>query len=269
MNSKRSQAGADPPSNPGEGDAGDLKTRGWRQGSVLPPDLASLLMPAASREDLVVVASHDCDLLNPRFDVEPEVELIHARAIPAGRRDGRLQNGRNPRKLQFLIRTPNGDQQFEMAILSRKSFDRRALLESEPDSERQLGRENIRTLRLWLGKRYFRVAFPDAFNERTRAANDRIRKQLEAAEDVIDALYLLVEDDELPPGEPYHVDLRASMRVHAYSDPPSRLRAQKAIDAIAVALRDLPGIQLDDAGIYSEDEITLDDIRLLKRWDWD
>lgn len=112
-------------------------------------------------------------------------------------------------------------------------------------------------------------AFPDAFNERTRVANDRIRKQLEAAKDVIDAVYLLVEDDELPPDKPYHIDLRASMRVRVYSDPRSRLCAQTAVDAIAVALGDCPGIQLDEAGVYSEEEISLDDIRLLKRWDWD
>jgi hypothetical protein len=270
MNSSRSQAGGDPPSSPGDNDAGDLKRRGWRQGSVLPPDLASQLIPTATRDDLVIVATHDCDLLNPRFDVEPEVELIHATPIPAGRKDGRLRNGRNPRRLHLSIRTQGGDHWFETAILSRKPFDRRALLNTGPDPDRQLGRDNVRTLRLWLGRRYYRVAFPDAFNERTRAANDRVRKQLEAAEDVIDAVYLFMEDDgELPPGEPYRIDLRASMLVQVHADPPSRLRAQKAVDAVAVALRGCPGIQVDDAGVFSEDEISLDDLRWLKRWDWD
>ncbi len=59
------------------------------------------------------------------------------------------------------------------------------------------------------------------------------------------------------------------MRAQVYADPPSRLRAQKAVDAVAVALRGCPDIQVDDAGIYSEEEITIDDLRLLKRWDWD
>lgn len=270
MNSSRSPAGGDPPSNPGDNDAGDLKRRGWRQGSVLPPELATQLIPTASRDDLVVVATHDCDLLNPRFDVEPEVELILARPIPAGRKDGRLRNGRNPRKLHFSIKIRGAEHWFETAILTRRSFDRRALLSSDPDRERQLGHDNVRTLRLWLGRRYYRVAFPDAFNERTRAANDRIRKQLEAAEDVIDAVYLFMDNDgELPPGDPYRIEVRASMRVQVYGDPPSRLRAQRAVDAVAVALRDCPDIQVDDAGVYSEEEITIDDLRLLKRWDWD
>jgi hypothetical protein len=270
MNSRRSPGAGDPPSSPSENDAGDLKRRGWRQGSVLTAELASRLIPSVSPGDLVIVATHDCDLLNPRFDVEPDVELIHAVAIPAGRKDGRLRNGRNPRKLQFGIRAHGAETWFETAIRSRKSFDRKELLDKGPDPARQLGPENVRTLRLWLGRRYYRVAFPDAFNERTRAANDRIRKHLEAAEDVIDAVYLFMDNDgELPAGEPYRIEVRASMRVQDYADPPARLRAQKAIDAVAGALRACPDIQLEDANVYSEEEITIDDLRFLKRWDWD
>ncbi len=52
-------------------DSDAIANRGWRQGAVLGPELASLASKHApesvdmSGADLLILTSHDCDIVNP------------------------------------------------------------------------------------------------------------------------------------------------------------------------------------------------------------
>ena len=64
---------------------------GWRQGAILDQQLALLAWDHApdrldaDDQDHLVVASHDCDILNASLTKEPLVEVLRAR-VPDARR---------------------------------------------------------------------------------------------------------------------------------------------------------------------------------------
>jgi hypothetical protein len=62
-------------------DAANLKTRGWRQGSILPESLVQQLIKEEfikTQDNLptLVVISQSCDLTNNDITKEPSVELL-------------------------------------------------------------------------------------------------------------------------------------------------------------------------------------------------
>ena len=65
-----------------DGDA--IANLGWRQGSFLGPKLATLACQhapstaLAERADLLVLSSHDCDIVNFSLEKEPVVEVLGA-----------------------------------------------------------------------------------------------------------------------------------------------------------------------------------------------
>lgn len=80
---------------------------GWRQGTIMGTDVAAMAREQAPKAidvrctDFLIVASHDCDLLNPSIDKEPFVEVLAAR--PVGAVSPMQALGRNPRSLQFTV----------------------------------------------------------------------------------------------------------------------------------------------------------------------
>ena len=75
-------------------DSGQLMELGWRQGAILNQELARLAWDHApnrldaDEQDHLVVASHDCDILNASLTKEPLVEVLRARVpdVAAGQR---------------------------------------------------------------------------------------------------------------------------------------------------------------------------------------
>ncbi|HVJ88644.1 MAG TPA: hypothetical protein VM580_02505, partial [Labilithrix sp.] len=82
-----------------------IKDHGWRQGSVLPEELAARL--AAQRftdwcdDDRALLLSQDCDVVHVSYDAEPVIELIRAKVVMVA--DAVVRNGRNPRRLQLEV----------------------------------------------------------------------------------------------------------------------------------------------------------------------
>ena len=52
-----------------------------------------------------------------------------------------------------------------------------------------------------------------------------------------------------------------------YLDPAKRTRAQEALDGAMALLGRCAGIDVDEWALLSEADLSLDDVRLLKRWD--
>jgi hypothetical protein len=119
----------------------------------------------------------------------------------------------------------------------------------------------------WLSRRYIRVALPDAFNERARAAIETVKSALADNGEHLFAIYLLLEDEEKGVGDEYNVVVRGTMLEPDWQVGPRRVAAQIALNAIAAALNGADGINVVDSALRSEADISLHDVRAMKRWE--
>jgi hypothetical protein len=213
--------------------------------------------------------SHDCDLTNPSFEVEPSAELLRATVLSPSEKEGSWMWGKNPRIYHLEWKSPDGKRICEFSIQDRCLVPRRHFASAVPDPDIALDAEDIRALALWLARRYVRSAFPDTFVERTKPATNSLRKSLKRAGNLLTGVFVFVEDHELPDHTPYRILLHGSMRVEDFDVPEKRKQAQELLDKIEAALGDCDGVEVLESNLRSEDEITLDDRRRLKRWDFD
>ena len=289
-------------------DAASVAENGWRQGSVLPPALVSLLIkerqipatiiPQADfvsnwlgallnpfkrasiwrrnaslldpANDRWLVISQDCDLVQNDWNKEPYVELLRIR--PADDNEHLPQWLTNPRDLQFSDPPDTKSQRFITSIHDRVLIDRRYLVDENPDRARTFHRENVRRVCLWVSRRYVRAAFPDEFNFRTKDVLGSLKKKnssLYKQSHLLTGIYTLVTEDELGPEDEYDVSIWGTMRIRDFSDPEIRRVAQEIIDDLMQALDGCPGIDVVDCQLKSEQDVSLDHLHMWKRWDFD
>jgi hypothetical protein len=247
-----------------------IRELGWRQGSVASDSLRLTLSgvaPSITADDLIIVLTHDCDLASEAFEEEPFAELLIARRIAKDERDGNLFRGKNPRRLQF----ESEGLLFEIQAKERTTVDRSMLAYHTPDASRTLPADIRGLLARWTGRRYERAALPDAFNERTARAREKIRKQLKKHADLVTAIFLrLRSGDELPEGEPYEVMVSVVADSEFVADQIQGLWLQSMTDAIETSLSDTAGVQVADCRLVPDDEFTLADMKRSIEWDvWD
>ena len=256
-------------------DATQVKRNEWRQGSILPAVLVKTLIAKGqvpwklSDDQLLVVISHDCDVTHPSFETEPDVELLRATLMPSSEKQGHYFWGKNPRNYHLEDSSAGTSVIWQFSVHDRVRIPREFLVNVTPDPNYSLEPDNLRRLRQWLAHRYSRQAFPDAFNERTQDATKRLRNKLKAKGDLLAAVYLAVHDEELSPDEPYDIIMFGSMRVEDFGLPEKRSGAQEVLDKIEDALDECDGIDIKESAIRSEADISLDEMRKLKRWDFD
>lgn len=252
-------------------DATEILASGWRQGSIAPPDLADVLRQQ-ERSDipidaLLFIASHDCDVTNASFTVEPDVEFLVGR--PVAQLNGTFTRGKNPRRLHLEIVTPDGTRPFEVRSSDRFRTSRRRLLDRTPWEGRTVRPQDRRLFAQWLAKRYDRAAFPAAFDARWKSARKEIRQLLDRTGHFLDGVFLTVEDRELPEEETYSIVVRGVISLDNADDPARRAQAQECVDGLAALLAERAGIEVLDSALVREDEFTLHDVARAKYWDWD
>ncbi|MBM4090961.1 MAG: hypothetical protein FJ276_16290, partial [Planctomycetes bacterium] len=257
----------------GPQDVTKIKEDGWRQGSALPSDLVDslsregLLQSAHSRDDLLIVLSHHCDVTSSSLAAEPFVELLSLKLV--SKRDGNLDWGKNPRRYQFVDSRTSPLLIYEVSVHDRVLVPRDRLLGYKPDSARAIDDETRSRLCRWVAARYTRSAFPDSFNERVGPAVEQIRPLFKRAGHLLTGVYLLVVDDELPEGESYRILLIATMLDEDYRDASARASAQELLDRVEAIMHDCDGVDIGLTELRSEAELSLHEIRTLKRWDFD
>ena len=249
-----------------------IMRQGWRQGSLLGSELATQARAVAASEldvrcsDLLIVASHDCDIVNPNLEKEPFVELVGAR--PGAVTDKVLASGRNPRALQFDA--DFGEGQVVPCTPHRRWQVRRSLLLPHrpggclPDRERRL-------LALWLAKRYVRSGFPNAFEQRWRTKLRRWYKLLQRHSDQLLGVYLRLNSlHDLDDDDPYlcHLLLTVPHEVRRRIGW-TKKRAEIEGDVRVFWDQFRPAIQCAGVEVLGTDEITLADIEPYQRFDAD
>lgn len=167
------------------GEAANIKTLGWQQGSVLPATVvvaivnqiaAQHVSPEGLEQAWVVVASQDCDLVHGSYEAEPFVELVIGR--PVADVDAVKMHGRNPRLLHLVGHAGEGRVCLAFSVHEKVRVSREALSALGPCALRSIDADDVDMIAEWLAKRYTRAAFPDAFNDRLIPAHKKIDKVL-------------------------------------------------------------------------------------------
>lgn len=244
----------------------------WRQFSALQPTDAERLASNVVRvgpDDVVLVCSHDCDVLHHDLELEPTVELIVARGIHNDEEEGIYFQGRNPRLLQFRF-PEGGGQLFEIRPFERWSVRREELKEIAPRTDWSLSDDLRRTIASWLARRFLRTALPDSFNDRLRGAKSQIREALKKGSEIISGIYVAIDPEvELGAEVDYEMTLTAVMKVEDYEVPALRAKAYGILNKISGAVRGCSGVKLIDPQLLSEAAFSLDDLRNSDRLDTD
>lgn len=244
----------------------------WQQGSVVPADLLRKLradghVPTSwVEQDIAVVITHSCDLQNHHAASEPTVELLRGQVIPV--LEGNFAHAKNPRTMDIEWRDGTANTRLRFQIVDRIVVPRESVLGSPPPMK-ALPDLLTKQIARWVGKRYWRQAFPDAFNERVRPVQSALRTSLRKAGVWVSGIYVAVETSELPSNIPYSVDLVATMRREDFEIATKRDAVQGAIDQFAAILDSADGIEMNETTLVSEAQISLDDLRILMRWDYD
>ncbi len=246
-----------------------IKACGWRQGSVLPAELAERV--AAPRfadwntDDRAILLSQDCDVVHPSYDVEPDVEFIRATVSTA--HNAIICHGRNPRRLQ--LQTAAGEL-LNFAVHQRWVVKRDELESHSPDPSLCVDGNSLHILVEWIAKRYTRPAFPDAFNERVRNASRKIENALKKSGRHVTGIFLAISPrEECSADENYEVALRVMATKETLAAQVIELELTRTTQQIAGALGACDGIEVVDHALVSEAAFSLAELRFFQRWDWD
>lgn len=265
-------------SNPGpaaaqEGPSQSLRDRlendGWRQGAVVPAAPAIVqelhILPFAEFDQLperywLLIASQDCDVVCDRLNVEPAVEVLIAE--PIERMRTAYRNGRDPRELHLMLSGRAGEGQAVRVHVRNRAMFRRALLADHfPAPDCSIAAEYIEQISGLLGGRYSRIAYPTAFDARTRRARQKLASVLDQyAEQVIDIYFTLMPaGEELPESEPYRLWVYAVVIDEIVLGDPRVYNELKKTLAAALRgpLRRCPGVLLEKVTVCGRDDITL------------
>jgi len=250
----------------------------WRQGHLLTNEAVTatgLNHPKYPDDTVVIVASHDCDLAQLP-DIEPQVEVVVGRQIPA--LDGNYTHAKSSRTLHLEF--DNEPLLAEFVITEKHSIPKNVLVDFGPRTNVRLSPRNLSTFQQWLASRYRRSAFPDEFDHRMKKAGltDKIVKAVKPHGSMITAVFFDVDEGQevarTGPDDVYMLDI---ILLHA-TEPDfqaaeaSANEARVAIEhAFTTKLFDTQSgswksIELRSVEVNSEGAMTYLQSTLLKQW---
>lgn len=235
----------------------------WRQCDLVPLSACESFVKASVDlkpefqlgKTALCIISQDCDIVAD-LGKEPFVDMIAGN--PIRKISGEYANTRNPRCLH--VESVLGPLSF--SIHDRFRAPKSALRGIIREEAYQFNSEQRDILRRWVGRRYLRAAFPDAFNQRLNAGAMGKLEKSALAEDV-SAILLSTTDDELAEDSDYHIKVILGIR-----DGLSEERMDELEIAFVAALSPA-GIVVDDIRLSDEDDITYRNLRTYKRLEKD
>ncbi|MEI8572888.1 hypothetical protein J0667_13125 [Methylomonas sp. WH-1] len=198
----------------------DITLRGWRTGSVISVEMLTLLQPHLTRhdqqstlvatDDWLVVISQTCDIVAPKLEAEPLVELLLCKPISGKPRKGQ----RNLESTRYLDFRPNRETHPDIvlsahAVADRHVIPRDLLTTNEPDRVRWLDHISSQRILAWYALRAGRPSWPNNLCDRIRNATGALKDALDLdlfANDKSEVRVAIAEkDQELENGESYHL----------------------------------------------------------------
>lgn len=231
-----------------------IRERGWRQWAFVGnADLPSVLSESAWEPTLetlgedarLLVVSQSCDLVHHSFESEPFIEgyLCEPLAQDAAV-NGNLTAGKNPRELLVPLIFRGEERQHRLQSKGRVLISRQHLASIDPDSESEVPTASVRILQRWIINRLVRTAFPDAFNDRTGKARNKLEDLLKKKGAALLGLYVnLTPWSELPVGESYVVEFVGL--VDEALDMEARTALETVFGKVAAAYAACDGVEID------------------------
>lgn len=217
----------------------------------------------------LILLSHDCDIVQGSYDLEPYVEFFVAR--PASRLDGTKTKGKNPRCLQLHL-VVNGEEKLCEISVHEKYRDQRSILEQgSPEASCCLSQRDIRIMGRWAGKRYHRPAFPTAFNSRlSDSAKKKFRKAIQQYGAEVSGIFIFFESDrELPDNETYRIIVRVVAPRSILEDDREEQTLSTLVAKLQEAFASCSGIEVEELKLDSDAEFSLEDWNNSKVWDYE
>lgn len=244
----------------------------WRQGTVLPHKLLpdGILPSSVTADTKLVIISHDCDLVNDSYELEPFMEFFVAWPKPNEARNGVMAKGKNPRRLQFSAEENGEPRLYEIDVHEKHRVNRRILESGTRDKTFKIAAKDVLVIAKWAGRRYYRPSLPTGFMDRVASIKDKLSKKLKKDGEDITYVYAGLDTiEELPPEKSYRLVLRVVVPVEVCEDDTKEQRALSVLSEMRKLLAQCPGIEVEDAVLATESEITLADVREMNRWDFD
>ena len=259
---------------PQDGLRAALKPAGWKQGRVIAAaDVAAIRDSFVSADcafawppdPVVLVCSQTCDLIHDRLEAEPCVECVVGEFIEQPH--PQKARNQNPRELDVAV-IRDGQARYARFLMRRRVIlPRELLLDRAPCAVTDIEPASLAIFVRWLRDRYARTALPDAFDRRI---DNKARKKMEAAlrqaPALLDLYIALNPIAELADGQEYSCSLLGAVSAQSREDPAQLQKAVDAVSKVAVLLGKCPGITMNEDAVKSEDEITLGDLRIFRRF---
>lgn len=121
-----------------------------------------------SQEDAVfVVVSHDCDLAERSFELEPIAEVVEGVLLDEA--NGNFMYAKSPRTLHLPVNYRGENRYLALRAVTKRVIDRGTLELYEPDQEFVIKDKDRILIGRWQAARYNRAALPNALIERFKA----------------------------------------------------------------------------------------------------
>ncbi|MGA8273235.1 MAG: hypothetical protein WB919_16855 [Candidatus Sulfotelmatobacter sp.] len=160
---------------------------------------------------------------------------------------------------------------YEIDVHEKHRVDRRILEKGTRDKTIKIGGGDVLAIANWAGRRYRRSSLPTAFLDRIPSkVKKKLSKKLDNdGEDVVGIYVAFDTMAELKDETPYRIILRVVVASQSPEDFAKEQRANSIVSEIRKWLGQCDGIEVEDADLATESEITLHDLRHMIRWDFD
>lgn len=243
----------------------DIDDRLWKQGCRLPQILCDQIPKlVCDKNDIVILISQDCDIVNDDIFKEPTVEAHVARPV-MGEPNPSYLNGQNPRYFQFV----KDGKTFEIAWHQKVTIDRNLLATNSPQQETQLPADLFRTIALWTGRKYYRPSLPTAFNNRldkklTKKFGDLVKKRHHLASKLF---VKLDPNEEVDAAVEYQVTF--AMLVAPDISEEDYAAAEELTKKLCDLLNTATGVNVVDYEAVRESDMTLAEAKTFSEFDYD
>ena len=208
--------------------------------------------------------TQDCDLIHHDLDAEPNVEVAFAKHVDKPNKG--YTWSKNARELH--LRDASLDQSLAFQSRHRKQLARHELCRCAPASD-GLHLDSVRLLARWVSRKYFRAAFPGAFNNRLRAKENKIKKLLQKNAGHFHEIHINVAAEELPDGQDYNVIVLCIAADESAEGQEDYEATQQLGKDFQKLLDECDGINVVECEVRYRSEVTLEDLDPFQRWDFD
>ena len=249
-------------------DADRIESANWRQGCLLPGTMVESLvsygeLPQIDERGCWVLLTQDCDLVHHDLASEPMAEVVFGKEVDKPNKG--YTWSKNARELHLHDELLERSLAFQTRY--RRTISRYQLCEFTTVD--RLAVANIALLTRWVSRKYFRAAFPDAFNKRVRSQEKKIRKLLERSPGEFQEIHINVSTEELPDDQTYNVIVLCIAAEDTAEDDQDYMATETLGDEFGKLLSLCPGINVVACEVRYRSEVTLDELDPMQRWDFD